>query len=152
MAPASDPLTPIDAIAGIVDGARRAFASGRTRPLEWRISTLHALRAGVIEHERALEAALADDLGKPALETFAAEIGFTLGEIDHALANLPGWMAPRKVPTPLTLKPGSSRIVPEPLGVVARHRAVELPGAAHPRRRWWRPSPPATPWSRSRAS
>lgn len=119
MAAASDLLTPIDTIAGVVDGTRRAYESGRTRTPEWRVSTLHALRAGLIEHERALEAALAADLGKPALETFATEIGFTLGEIDHALANLAGWMAPRKVPTPMALKPGTSHVVPEPLGVVA---------------------------------
>lgn len=119
MAPAPDPLTPIDAIAGIVEDTRRAFESGRTRTPEWRVSTLHAIRAGLVEHEAALEAALAADLGKPALETFATEIGFTLGEIDHALANLGGWMAPRRVPTPVTLKPGTSHTVPEPLGVVA---------------------------------
>jgi aldehyde dehydrogenase (NAD+) len=119
MASPADPLTPVDAIAGIVEGTRRAFESGCTRTPEWRVSTLHAIRAGLVEHERAFEAALAADLGKPALETFATEIGFTLGEIDHALANLGGWMAPRRVPTPLTLEPGSSRIVAEPLGVVA---------------------------------
>lgn len=114
-----DPLTPIETIAGIVDATRRTFDSGRTRTREWRVSTLHAIRAGLVEHERALEEALAADLGKPALETFAAEIGFTLGEIDHALANLGSWMAPRRVPTPVALKPGTSHIVPEPLGVVA---------------------------------
>ena len=107
MAPPANPLTPIDAIAGIVQGTREAYESGRTRTPEWRVSTLHALRAGLIEHERALESALAADLGKPALETFATEIGFTLAEIDHALANLGGWMAPRRVPTPLTLEPDS---------------------------------------------
>ncbi len=63
-------------------------------------------------------AALATDLGKPPVEAYATEIGFTIAEIDHAIADLPAWMAPERVKVPLTFKPGSARIVSQPLGVV----------------------------------
>ena len=76
------------------------------------------LRSIVVAHESRLLDALATDFGKPRLEAWTTEIGFTLVDIDHTLAHLDNWMAAEKVSTPLTSKPGSSVIVPEPLGVV----------------------------------
>ncbi len=109
--------TPVPEVAAAVDGARAAFASGRTRSQDWRVATLRTLRELVVAHEPRLLDALATDLGKPAFEGWAAEIGFVLTDIDHTLANLDAWMAPEKVPTPVTFQPGTSRIVREPLGV-----------------------------------
>ena len=110
--------TPVDAIGGIVETVRAAYASGVTRPLAWRVSTLRRLRALLVEREPELLAALAADLGKPAIEAWVTEIAFCLNEIDHTLAHLPGWTKAVRVATPVTFQPGSSRIVPEPLGVV----------------------------------
>lgn len=109
--------TPLADVAGIVDAARAAFASGRTRPRDWRVATLRQLRDLVVAHEQRLLDALAADLGKPSFEAWASEIGFLLTDIDHTIANLDAWMAPEKVPTPLAFQPASSRIVREPLGV-----------------------------------
>jgi aldehyde dehydrogenase (NAD+) len=110
-------VTPLDSISGIVDAARRAHASGATTPKKWRASTLRSLQALVKHHESRLLDALAADFGKPRFEAWATEIGFVLSDIDHTLAHLDSWMAPQKVPTPIAFKPGSSRIVAEPLGV-----------------------------------
>jgi aldehyde dehydrogenase (NAD+) len=112
-------VTPLDTIPDIIANARRAFDAGRTRPREWRVATLRALRKSVVAHEEQLLAALAADLGKPRFEAWATEIGFVVNDIDHTLANLSQWMRAEKVPTPLAFKPGSSKIVPEPVGVVA---------------------------------
>jgi len=109
--------TPVAEIGAAVDRARDAFRSGVTRPLEWREATLRGLRQLLVEREGELLAALAADLGKPAFEAWATEVGFVLGEIDHTLTHLRSWAAPRKVPTPLAFQPGHSRIVPQPLGV-----------------------------------
>lgn len=111
--------TPLDRIDGIVSATRATFASGRTRPEAWRTVTLRRLRELLVQHEPALLAALALDLGKPGIEAWTTEIGFTIAEIDHALAHLSSWMKPERVATPVTLQPASSHIVPEPLGVVA---------------------------------
>jgi aldehyde dehydrogenase (NAD+) len=46
------------------------------------------------------------------------EIGFTIAEIDHVVSRLRSWMRPRRVATPLRLRPGSSRVVRQPLGTV----------------------------------
>ena len=111
-------VTPLDQIAPIVDAARQAYASGRTRSYAWRVATLKRLKALVREHERALLDALAADFAKPRLEAWATEIGLVINDIDHTLANLATWMRSRKVPTPLMFKPSSSRIISEPVGVV----------------------------------
>lgn len=110
-------LTPLTEIASIVDGARRAFANGQTRPPRWRVETLRRLRESVVSHEGALLQALAADFAKPAFEAWATEVGFILADIDHTIAQLDRWMAPEKVPTPVAFQPGSSRIEREPLGV-----------------------------------
>jgi len=115
--PIAPTVTPLTDISTIVEGARQAFASGRTRPRGWRVETLRRLRELVIAHEDAVLRALAADFGKPAFEAWATEIGFIVGDIDHTIAQLDRWMAPEKVPTPIAFQPGSSRIEREPLGV-----------------------------------
>ena len=112
------PATPIGSIAQIVTELRGEFQRGRTKPMAWRKDTLRRLRALLIEHEPALLRALATDLGKPNLEAWVSELGFTITDIDHTLTNIDSWAANRKVATPTTLLPGSSAIVPEPVGVV----------------------------------
>jgi len=110
--------TPVGSISEVVDGARAAFASGRTRPLAWREDTLRRLRRLLVDRTDELEKAMADDLRRPAFEAWIGDTGFAIVDIDHTLAHLPGWMRPERVATPLSLQPGASRIVPEPLGVV----------------------------------
>jgi hypothetical protein len=52
---------------------RRTFASGRTRPLEWRLCQLGRLKAMLGEREGELLAALGADLGKSKVEAWASE-------------------------------------------------------------------------------
>ncbi|HQV57293.1 MAG TPA: aldehyde dehydrogenase family protein [Ilumatobacteraceae bacterium] len=106
-------------IAATIAAARAAFATGDTRSAEWRRSTLTRLRGLIVEREAQLLDALAEDVGKPRPEAWLSEIGFTLADIDHTLANLANWMAPERVATPLMFKPGVSTIHSQPLGVVA---------------------------------
>ena len=101
----------------VVATARSAYNDGRTRPLAWRRDVLLRIRRLTVTNEADLLDALAADLGKPRLESWAAEVGFVLSDIDHVLANLLAWARPQRVPTPLAFQPGSSEIVSEPLGV-----------------------------------
>ena len=101
----------------VVAGLRHSFASGVTRPAEWRRRQLHALRRLLVEHSAEFEQALFADLGKSGVESQLTEIGFLISEIDYTLAHLSRWMSPRRVGVPLALQPAAARIVPEPLGV-----------------------------------
>lgn len=110
-------VTPLAEIAPKVAAARAAFDAGKTRPQSWRRATLERLRDLVEEREEQLLDALAADFGKPRFEAWTTELGFIVGDIDHTLAHLSTWMQPDRVATPLAFKPGTSHIVPEPMGV-----------------------------------
>jgi len=97
---------------------REGFRAGTLRDVNDRVTQLRQLRRFVVEEQVALTEALTRDLGKPAIEAYIAEIGFVLNEIDHTLKHIERWTRPRKVGLPIHQRPGSGRIVPEPLGTV----------------------------------
>lgn len=111
-------MTELSQIPSIVATVRAGHEAGVVRGRNERRAQLRQLRRLLVEQEGTLSTALADDLGKPAAEAYGTEIGFTTGEIDHALRHLDSWMADEKVRVPIHLKPASARIVREPLGVV----------------------------------
>jgi aldehyde dehydrogenase (NAD+) len=102
----------------LVGELRDAFERGHTRPLPWRRAQLEALLRLLEEGEAELTAALAEDLGRPSLEAYAADVGTTKVEVKHLLKHFESWSKPRRARIPLTSQPGKARIVPEPLGVV----------------------------------
>jgi len=102
----------------LVARLRATFASGRTRPIEWRRAQLKAMRTLLTEREHELLEALSTDLGKPRLEAWATDIGFVINEIDHTLKHLRRWTKPARVSTPMATKPSKGRVVREPLGLV----------------------------------
>lgn len=97
---------------------RRGASTGVIRAVSARETQLRQLRRFLVEREDELTVALRSDLGKSAFEAYSTEIGFTINEIDLALDHLRTWTAPRSTKLPLHLKPGSARLVPEPLGTV----------------------------------
>jgi aldehyde dehydrogenase (NAD+) len=116
--PATSGGSGVPAAQATVARVRAAFASGRTRPLAWRQSQLEALRTLLHEREQDILDALSSDLGKPRVEGFLTDIGFVRSEVDLLAKNLPQWTRPETASTPLSLKPGQSKIVRAPLGVV----------------------------------
>ena len=96
---------------------RTTFESGRTRPYEWRHQQLGGLRRFLDECEGELVEALRTDLGRPAMEAFAADVGHTKAELRHLQSHLKDWMRPKKVSLPLTVAPAKGWIQSEPLGV-----------------------------------
>jgi len=93
------------------------FYSDKTRPLAFRLGQLQALQQAIQHYETRIIAALKQDLGKPAFEAYATEVGFTLDEIRFTLKHLHEWVQPKHVPTPLVHQPGSSQVNFEPYGV-----------------------------------
>ncbi|MDH4164901.1 MAG: aldehyde dehydrogenase family protein [Gammaproteobacteria bacterium] len=97
---------------------RTTFASGKTRPVEWRLKQLSELERMVREHEPDFAAALQADLHKGSFETALSELGFVASEAQYARRHLRRWARPKRVSTPMMALPGSSHIQPEPKGVV----------------------------------
>lgn len=104
--------------AAVVARLRAEFATGRTKPLDWRLRQLRALRTLLTERSEELLAALHADLGKGPKEAYRTEIAFALNELDHTVAHLTEWLRPRAVALPEALRPAEARVVRDPLGVV----------------------------------
>ena len=110
------PAAPVDA--GLIGKSLRAtFDSGRTRSLGWRQEQLAGLRRMMDEADAELTEALRQDLGRPSMEAYAADIGHTKAELRHLAKHVARWMRPTKVRVPLTAAPAKAWIQPEPLGV-----------------------------------
>ncbi|HUS43057.1 MAG TPA: aldehyde dehydrogenase family protein [Ilumatobacteraceae bacterium] len=111
-------MTAVERIPEIVQQLRDGFHSGVVRDIESRRVQLRSLRAMFVEQEDRLIDALVADVGKPRIEAYTTEIAFTINEIDHTLKHLDAWNKPTKIKVPITFKPGSATLRPEPLGTV----------------------------------
>uniref|UniRef100_A0A4W5LHB8 Aldehyde dehydrogenase domain-containing protein n=1 Tax=Hucho hucho TaxID=62062 RepID=A0A4W5LHB8_9TELE len=87
-------------------------------PLETCKALLRQLRAMLRDNEAPIAAALGADLHQPAHETFLAEIGLILAEIQTHLDYMDDWSAPKYTCTSFSCFPGRSSTLAEPLGVV----------------------------------
>ncbi len=107
------------ALPALFAAQRAAFAAERDPPLAVRRDRLDRLDALIDANEPEIVAAVAADFGaRAAQETRLAELFMVTVGIRHARRHLSRWMRARRVPTPLYLWPGRSRIVRQPLGVV----------------------------------
>ncbi|HEX4868524.1 MAG TPA: aldehyde dehydrogenase family protein [Acidimicrobiales bacterium] len=104
--------------AATVNKALRAtFDSGRTRSVAWRQAQLAGLRRMLDEADAELTEALRQDLGRPSMEAYAADLGHARGELRHLAKHVGRWMKPRRVRMPATVLPARGWVQPEPLGV-----------------------------------
>ncbi|AKJ15043.1 aldehyde dehydrogenase [Streptomyces incarnatus] len=109
----------IEQPADLVARLRATFATGRTKPVEWRTGQLHRLRTMLTERGADLAAALHADLGKSSTEAYRTEIDFTIREIDHTLDHLQEWLRPEPAPVPAHLGADATAWTQyDPLGVV----------------------------------
>ena len=83
-------MTPTD-IQQLVTSQREFFLSGATLPVKWRLAQLRKLRQAVIDREQELEAALAEDLGRSAVEAYLCDIGPIVVEINETIRGLRRW-------------------------------------------------------------
>ncbi|WP_064444714.1 aldehyde dehydrogenase family protein [Rhodococcus sp. YH3-3] len=97
---------------------RRVFASGRTKRIEWRLEQLDGIARLVTERENEIAAALAQDLGRSAVEAWLGDLTSTKGEVDFAIKRLRRWMRPKRQRIPLNQMPGSAWVQYEPLGLI----------------------------------
>lgn len=103
--------------ADLVTRHRRYFQSGASRPIEWRESQLLALRAMLADHAEDFYAALWADLRRNRVDADWTDVKYLASEINHALAHLREWTAPKAIGTPLVLAPSRAYVRFDPLGV-----------------------------------
>lgn len=101
-----------------LEKVREGFRAGTLRDVNDRVTQLRQLQRFLVEEEPAILEALSADLGKSETEAYVTEIGFVINEIGHMLKNIEKWTKPHKVNLPVHHRPGSARVVPEPLGTV----------------------------------
>lgn len=106
-----------ETIQAIVCRQRDFFCTGKTKPAEFRLAQLQALKQAIQDHQPEILAALKSDLNKPELEAYLTEIG-VIKEINYAIQHLRAWMKPKTVPVPLEQFPAKAQIYADPLGVV----------------------------------
>ncbi|MFZ9849346.1 MAG: aldehyde dehydrogenase family protein [Vulcanococcus sp.] len=100
-----------------IEQLRQSVTDGITRPLAWRLRQLERLAKALEEHSDAVLEALADDLGKPAVEAYF-DLVAVRNELRLCRRQLRRWMQPQRVGMPLTLLPGQAEVIQEPLGCV----------------------------------
>ncbi len=111
-------MTAVSEIPTIVRRVRDGADGGLMESEEARVTQLRQLKRLLEENDERINGALAADLGKSPIESFATETSFVIGEVEHAIENIGTWMQPTRVRVPLTLRPGSARVIRQPLGVV----------------------------------
>ena len=109
---------PTQEIPALVARLRATFDGGKTQALSWRLQQLEALHHLLVEREDEIIAALRADVGKPAIEAYAAEVSFCQNELKLIRSKLAKWVQPEKVSAPMFTKPGKAAIHRQPLGVV----------------------------------
>ena len=83
-----------------------------------RLDRLVRLKRLVEEHEHQIAEAISADFGNRSHhETVIGEVIIVLGAVAHARRHLRRWMKQRRVRTSFHSLPGSSSILPQPLGV-----------------------------------
>ena len=105
--------------ATLLQAQRQAFLLEGTPPKTTRRARLAQLREMLRAGESELAAAVADDFGtRSAIETRLTDLFLVRAQLELALGKLGGWMRRRRKATPLYLWPGSSHVLPQPLGSV----------------------------------
>ena len=99
--------------------ARRALADACDYPeVSHRRQRLKKLLALLIEHRKAVAAALRDDLGKSEFESYSTELLPLTDILRYLIRKLPTLAGVRRVPVSWMNFPASGRLVPEPYGMV----------------------------------
>ncbi|KAM3849751.1 aldehyde dehydrogenase family 3 member A2-like [Diretmus argenteus] len=109
--------------------ARKAFLTGRSKPLEHRIRQLKNLQRLFVERQTEISDAMKKDLNKSEVGTQLFETLGLEGEINLAIKKLKEWAAPRPVEKNLLTLSDTVYIQPEPLGVVLIIGAWNYPWA-----------------------
>ncbi|KAM6946068.1 aldehyde dehydrogenase, dimeric NADP-preferring-like [Aplochiton taeniatus] len=102
----------------VVERAREAFLSGKTRVLEFRLQQLRSLQKMITDRQAEIATALKQDINRSQYDTALFELIGIENEITLAVGKLGEWAAPRPVEKNLLTISDEVYVQPEPLGVV----------------------------------
>lgn len=103
----------------ILGSQRTAFNANPNSSWAERKNMLVKLGEIINANEQNFQQAISQDFGNRSFtETTIAEMAIIHGGIKHALKHTQKWMRTRKAPTAMQFKPGSNKIMPQPLGVI----------------------------------
>lgn len=121
--PVINVIAEIEDDASLVDAAvtrlRKCYASGKTRPITYRVAQLKQLMKGLKTMATDLSSAVTQDLAKDDFSNWMFELRMIEREVEHSLKHLKSWMTDEVMDTPLFLGPARSYLQREPLGIVA---------------------------------
>ncbi|WP_243870527.1 aldehyde dehydrogenase [Salegentibacter sp. BDJ18] len=109
--------TSASTISEIYKKQRTFFASQETKSIDFRLQQLKKLKKAILQYEDKVNKALWADLHKSKEEAFLTETSLLIEELNYHIKNLKKWSQPKKVGTPLQIKPSRSKIYYEPLGI-----------------------------------
>lgn len=101
----------------LIEKQKEFFNSNKTKDIKFRKLQLSKLLSCLKENESLMYDAIYKDFKKSKFETYETELSLIYHEIKLAIKSLPKWSKRKKVSTGLPNFPGSSYIMPEPLGV-----------------------------------
>ena len=85
-----------ESIHEVVLAQREFFKSGVTLPIKWRIEQLKKLKNAIISHQKLMEDALKEDLGRHETESLLCDIASVIAEINETIHGLKKWAKPEK--------------------------------------------------------
>ena len=100
-----------------LDKQRVYFSQNHTKPVEFRIQQLKKIKELLKTNEKLLYDAIYMDFKKSGFDTYLTEFAVPINELDIAISHLKRWSKIKRVRTDMVNFPGSSYIIPEPLGV-----------------------------------
>ncbi|MBO4234466.1 aldehyde dehydrogenase [Riemerella anatipestifer] len=109
--------TPKAQISALVQKQKAFFATQQTKAIDFRLKQLSLLKQAILKYQPEIEEALWKDLHKSKEEVYLTEISIVLSEINYHLKKIKSWARPKRVWSPISVLPASSRIIYEPLGV-----------------------------------
>jgi aldehyde dehydrogenase (NAD+) len=101
----------------IINKQRLYFNSNATKPLLFRIAQLKKLKSVLLSYEKELTLAIFQDFQKGSFNTYLTEFTGLYVDLNAGIKKLRKWTKIKRVGTNMLNVPGSSYIMPEPLGV-----------------------------------
>jgi len=100
----------------VIESQRDFFNSNTTKNIKFRKEQLSRFLKVLKENEELMYEAIYADFRKSAYETYETELAILYAEIKHSIKKVKSWSSPKWVAANIANLPGSSYIMPEPLG------------------------------------